>query len=253
MCGTCGCSSNSVAPAQKSEQLNHTNIDSQSRLVQVEQDIFKRNNHIAAHNRQRFTNNAHTSINLVSSPGSGKTTLLLHTLEQLKHDYPLGVIEGDQHTTLDADRIKETGIPVQQINTGKGCHLEADRVAAAYEQLALQPYGLLFIENVGNLVCPAHFDLGEHFRVVILSVTEGDNKPLKYPDIFHQADLLIINKTDLLPYVDFDVAQCIDNARKIQPHIESIDLSCRSGDNLQRWYQWLTSKIAKLDTPTPVA
>ncbi len=242
MCGTCGCSSKSVA------SITGTNTDSQARLVQVEQDILKRNNHIAEHNRQLFRHHQHTVINLVSSPGSGKTTLLVETLKQLQTEYPIGVIEGDQQTSLDADRIKETGVPVVQINTGKGCHLEADRVQLAYEQLALPDSGLLFIENVGNLVCPAHFDLGEQHRVVIISVTEGDTKPLKYPDIFHQADLLILNKIDLLPYVDFDVAQCIDNARRIQPNIDCLQLSCRSGDNLQRWYQWLTSKVTSLET-----
>jgi hydrogenase nickel incorporation protein HypB len=178
-------------------------------------------------------------LNLLSSPGSGKTSLLIQTIEQLKNSQAVAVIEGDQQTSRDAERIRATGVPALQLNTGKGCHLDAPMVGHAVEQLQPASNGILFIENVGNLVCPAGFDLGEARKVVILSVTEGEDKPLKYPDMFHAADLLLLNKIDLLPHLDFDLQQCIANARRINPGIEIIQLSARSGEGINDWLAWL--------------
>jgi hydrogenase nickel incorporation protein HypB len=180
---------------------------------------------------------------LVSSPGSGKTAILERTLASIRQKIPCAVIEGDQQTQQDALRIAETGAPVVQINTGKGCHLDADMVHKALKQLKPQEYSLLFIENVGNLVCPAMFDLGEQARVVVASVTEGDDKPLKYPDMFHSAHLCIINKTDLLPYVPFSVNRFKENARSVNHHLSFIELSALKNDGMQAWYHWLQHKV----------
>ena len=212
---------------------------SQAKLVQVEQDILAKNNGYADANRSVLKQRSILALNLVSSPGSGKTTLLVKTIEQLKDRYPLAVIEGDQQTSFDADRIRATGIAALQINTGKGCHLDAHMVGHAMEQLALPDGGLLFIENVGNLVCPAAFDLGEAHKVAILSVTEGEDKPLKYPDMFHAASLMLLNKIDLLPYVDFDVDRSIEYARRVNPHIQVIRLSAKTGEGMAQWLDWL--------------
>lgn len=179
------------------------------------------------------------ALNLVSSPGSGKTTLLCKTIEALAGRLPVAVIEGDQQTSNDADRIRATGAPAVQVNTGKGCHLDADMVAKACERLALADDSVLFIENVGNLVCPAAFDLGEAAKVAILSVTEGEDKPLKYPDMFAAAGLMILNKVDLLPHLDFDVEACIANARKVNPDIAVLKLSARSGEGMEDWLSWI--------------
>lgn len=219
---------------------------SQARMVQIEQDILGKNNAYAAQNRDYFQAHGLLVLNLVSSPGSGKTSLLTKTLDALQGDMPLAVIEGDQQTSQDADRIRATGAPAIQINTGKGCHLDAHMVGHALESLELADYGLLFIENVGNLVCPAAFDLGEASKVVILSVTEGDDKPLKYPDMFAAADLLVLNKTDLLPHVDFDVERCLDYARRINPDIESLQVSARSGEGMDTWLAWLKQRRQQL-------
>ena len=178
------------------------------------------------------------ALNLVSSPGSGKTTLLTRSIEDMKAQTNIAVIEGDQQTANDAERIRETGVPAIQVNTGKGCHLDGHMVGHAFEHLDLEN-GVLFIENVGNLVCPAGFDLGEAHKVVILSVTEGEDKPLKYPDIFHTSDLMLLTKTDLLPYLDFDVEKCMDYARRINPRIKILQVSAKSGDGLQSWYDWV--------------
>ena len=183
-------------------------------------------------------------MNLVSSPGSGKTTLLERTLTDLKEQYAFAVIEGDQQTTNDADRIHATGTKVTQINTGKGCHLDAHMVLHAMQGMKLQDHSVLFIENVGNLVCPAMFDLGEKERIVIISVTEGDDKPLKYPDMFNSSTLCIINKTDLLPYVPFNIEKAKANARKVNPSLSIIELSCTSGQGLNEWYDWIHSKVS---------
>jgi hydrogenase nickel incorporation protein HypB len=216
---------------------------SQSRMVQIEQDILGKNNLYAAENRGYFKAKGVLALNLVSSPGSGKTSLLTRSITDLKEIHPIAVIEGDQQTANDADRIRETGVPALQINTGKGCHLDAHMIGHAVEGLELKENSLLFIENVGNLVCPAAFDLGEAHKVAILSVTEGEDKPLKYPDMFHAADLMILNKTDLLPYLDFDVQKCIDFARRVNPEIEVLQLSARSGEGLEQWYAWINDRM----------
>lgn len=221
---------------------------SQARMVQIEQDILGKNNQYAAANRDYFTQHGILALNLVSSPGSGKTTLLTATLEQLKAQWqdqvPLAVIEGDQQTSHDAERIRATGIPALQINTGKGCHLDAHMVGHALEALPLAAGGILFIENVGNLVCPAAFDLGEAHKVVILSVTEGEDKPLKYPDMFHAADVMILNKIDLLPYLRFDVKQCEAYARRVNPRIQILHVSATSGAGMPAWLAWLQQQIS---------
>jgi hydrogenase nickel incorporation protein HypB len=212
---------------------------SQARMVQIEQDILGKNNQYAARNRQHFAQHAILALNLVSSPGSGKTTLLTETLTRLKGKLPLAVVEGDQQTSNDADRIRATGVPALQINTGKGCHLDAHMVGHALESLPVDDGGILFIENVGNLVCPAAFDLGEAHKVAILSVTEGEDKPIKYPDMFHAADVMILNKIDLLPYLRFDVAKCEEYARRVNPNIQILHVSATSGEGMEGWIDWL--------------
>ncbi|MEO9528071.1 hydrogenase nickel incorporation protein HypB [Roseibium sp.] len=212
---------------------------SQSRLIRLEADILDKNRSYADRNRALLAGKGVLALNLVSSPGSGKTMLLVETLKQLAGRIPAAVIEGDQQTSNDADRIRETGAPALQINTGKGCHLDAHMVGHALEKLSLERQSILFIENVGNLVCPAGFDLGEACKVVILSVTEGEDKPLKYPDIFARADLMILTKTDLLPHVDFSVAAAVANARRINRKIQVLQLSARTGEGMDGWLAWL--------------
>ena len=213
----------------------------QRQLIAIEMDVLAKNNALAAHNREHFDEAAQLVLNLVSSPGSGKTTLLCETLRQLADKRPCAVIEGDQQTSRDADRIRATGVPAVQINTGKGCHLDAKMVHDACHQLPANEGGILFIENVGNLVCPASFDLGEKYKVAILSVTEGEEKPLKYPDMFAAAQLMVINKIDLLPYVSFDVARCIENAKRVNPYIQVIQVSATTGEGMDAWLNWLAS------------
>lgn len=213
----------------------------QRQLIAIEMDVLAKNNALAVHNRDHFEATCQLVLNLVSSPGSGKTTLLCETLRRLEGQRPCAVIEGDQQTSSDADRIRATGVPAIQINTGKGCHLDAKMVHDAYHQLPVQEGGILFIENVGNLVCPASFDLGEKYKVAILSVTEGEEKPLKYPDMFAAAQLMIINKTDLLPHVRFDVERCIENAKRVNPYIQVIQLSATTGEGMDAWLNWLAS------------
>lgn len=224
---------------------------SQSRMVQIEQDILSKNDRYAAANRIYLADHGILALNLVSSPGSGKTSLLTRTLEELGGELPCAVIEGDQQTSNDAERIRATGAKAVQINTGKGCHLDGHMVGHALQSLAPEDASVLFIENVGNLVCPAAFDLGEAHKVVILSVTEGEDKPIKYPDMFHAADLMILNKVDLLPYLSFDTEQCIDYARRVNPSIKVLQLSAVSGEGLESWYQWirLTRRLALLGHP----
>lgn len=212
---------------------------SQARMVKVEQDILGKNNEYANANRALFSSKGMLTLNLVSSPGSGKTTLLTRTLQDLKDELPLAVIEGDQETSQDADRIRATGVPAIQINTGKGCHLDAHQIGHAVEHLSPQDTSVLMIENVGNLVCPAAFDLGEAHKVAILSVTEGEDKPIKYPDMFHAADLLLLNKIDLLPYLQFDVDKCIEYARRVNPGIQILQVSATTGEGMADWYQWI--------------
>ena len=205
---------------------------SQARMVQIEEDILGKNNQYAAANRRLFGEQGILALNLVSSPGSGKTTLLARTIDDLKGELKLAVIEGDQQTANDAERIRETGVKALQINTGKGCHLDAHMVGHALETLKPEAGSVLFIENVGNLVCPAAFDLGEAHKVAILSVTEGEDKPIKYPDMFHAADLMLLNKIDLLPYVQFDVDKCIEYARRVNPGIKVLKVSATSGEGM---------------------
>jgi hydrogenase nickel incorporation protein HypB len=207
--------------------------------VQIEEEILGKNNQYAAANRHWFAERGILALNLVSSPGSGKTSLLTRTIEELKGELELAVIEGDQQTSNDAERIRATGVRALQINTGKGCHLDAHMVGHALEDLQPGQGSVLFIENVGNLVCPAAFDLGEAHKVAILSVTEGEDKPLKYPDMFHVADLLLLNKIDLLPYVAFDVERCLTYARRVNPRIKVLRVSATSGEGMPAWYQWL--------------
>ncbi len=224
---------------------------SQSRMVEIEKNILSKNDAYADDNRRAFFDHCIFALNLVSSPGSGKTSLLVETVKRLEGKMPVAVIEGDQQTTADAERIRATGVPAIQINTGKGCHLDAHMVGHAFEDLPLVSGGVLFIENVGNLVCPAAFDLGEAHKVVILSVTEGEDKPLKYPDMFAAADLMILNKVDLLPHLDFDVAATIANARKINPRIRVLQVSARTGAGLDEWIAWLTAARTLALTGSP--
>jgi hydrogenase nickel incorporation protein HypB len=214
---------------------------SQARMVQIEQDVLSKNNQYAAANRSYFRAHGILALNLVSSPGSGKTTLLARTIDDLKAEHAIAVIEGDQQTTNDAERIRATGARALQINTGKGCHLDGHMVGHALESLQPADGSLLFIENVGNLVCPAAFDLGEAHKVAILSVTEGEDKPLKYPDMFHAADLVLLNKIDLLPYLNFDMARCIAYAQQVNPRIRVLQLSATTGEGMQAWYQWIAA------------
>lgn len=213
-----------------------------ARLVRIEQDLLAYNQGFADANRRSFEARGILALNLVSSPGSGKTSLLVRTLEALREEMPLAVIEGDQQTSRDADRIRATGVPAIQVNTGKGCHLDAHMVGHALDSLALPEGSVLFVENVGNLVCPAGFDLGEAHKVVVLSVTEGEDKPLKYPNMFAAADLLLLNKIDLLPYLDFDVEQCLEYARRANPDLAILQLSVRSGAGLDGWLDWLRAE-----------
>ncbi|MBL8566855.1 MAG: hydrogenase nickel incorporation protein HypB [Hyphomicrobiaceae bacterium] len=212
---------------------------SQTRLIKIETDILAKNKAYANANRERLGQLGIVALNLLSSPGSGKTTLLVKTIEAMKATRDVAVIEGDQQTDADAARIRETGAPAIQINTGKGCHLDAHMVGHALDELAPQRGSVLFIENVGNLVCPAAFDLGEAHRVVILSVTEGEDKPLKYPDMFASADLVVVNKTDLLPHLDFNVEQAIANVRKVNAGVKVMKVSARTGDGLGSFVSWI--------------
>jgi len=217
----------------------HTHGSDQTRRVKVERDILSMNNAYAEENRSYFTGHGIFTLNLVSSPGSGKTTLLVKTIEALNGSLPLAVIEGDQQTDNDAARIRATGAPALQINTGKGCHLDAHMVGHAVQQLGPEDDSLLLIENVGNLVCPASFDLGEAHKVVILSVTEGEDKPLKYPDMFRAADLMLLNKCDLLPYLTFDADLAIEYARRVNPKLQVIRISATSGEGMEEWLEWI--------------
>lgn len=219
-------------------------------LLMLERDVLQKNNLIAERNRGYFEARRITAFNLMSSPGSGKTTLLEATIRNLVGDVPVCVIEGDQQTMRDADRIAALGVEVIQVNTGKGCHLDSDMVHRALHQLDPREGTCLFIENVGNLVCPALFDLGESLRVVIMSVTEGDDKPLKYPHMFHSADVCVINKTDLLPYVDFDPEKAREYALRANHHLTFFPLSARTGEGMDAWTAWIRNRMAESGSPT---
>jgi hydrogenase nickel incorporation protein HypB len=218
---------------------------SQDRIVRIERDILSKNNAYATENRHRFARTGTFVLNLVSSPGSGKTTLLCRTIEALKARMPIAVIEGDQQTSNDAERIRATGVAAVQVNTGKGCHLDAHMVGHALDGLPLERGGVLFIENVGNLVCPAAFDLGEAHKVVVLSVTEGEDKPAKYPDMFAAADLMLLTKSDLLPHLDFDVGACMAAALRVNPRLQILTLSAKTGENLEAFLAWIEARAAR--------
>ncbi|WP_420879319.1 hydrogenase nickel incorporation protein HypB [Rhodococcus sp. (in: high G+C Gram-positive bacteria)] len=220
----------------------HGHDHAPTETVTLEQKILAKNDRLAQSNREWLTTRGIAALNLMSSPGSGKTTLLERTVRELQTTCPVAVIEGDQETLLDADRIEATGCAVVQVNTGSGCHLDAEMMRGALDVLGPADDSLVFVENVGNLVCPALFDLGEQGKVVLISVTEGDDKPLKYPHIFAVADLVIVNKIDLLPYVDFDPDVCERNARSVNPDVRVINLSATSGEGLERWYGWVSDR-----------
>ncbi|PDT90871.1 hydrogenase accessory protein HypB [Bradyrhizobium sp. Y36] len=219
---------------------------SSERIIQVERDILGKNDRLAADNRARFQADAVLAFNLVSSPGAGKTSLLVRAVSELKDSFPIGVIEGDQQTSNDAERIRATGVAAIQVNTGKGCHLDAAMVGQAYDRLPWLNGGILFIENVGNLVCPAAFDLGEACKIVVFSTTEGEDKPLKYPDMFAAASLMLINKIDLAPVLDFDLAKTVEYARRVNPGIEVMTVSARTGEGFSAFYAWIRRRWAKL-------
>lgn len=214
-----------------------------SREIDLEQDILHKNNLLAERNRGYLQAKNTFAINLVSSPGSGKTTLLEATIQRLQDKSSIFVIEGDQQTTQDADRIAATGAKALQINTGKGCHLDAHMVLHAIQKLEIKDHSLLLIENVGNLVCPSMFDLGENERVVIMSVTEGEDKPIKYPDMFLSSSVCIFNKTDLLPYLDFDLEKARDYARRVNPNLSFFEISATKGDGMDQWLGWIHDKM----------
>ena len=216
---------------------------SQSRMVQIEQDILAKNNSYAHANRTWLDERGIFALNLVSSPGSGKTTLLVKTIEALKDRFAITVVEGDQQTSNDAERIRATGVPALQINTGKGCHLDAHMVGHALQRLQPADESLFLIENVGNLVCPAAFDLGEQHKVAILSVTEGEDKPLKYPDMFRAADVMLLNKCDLLPYLEFNADLAEENARRVNPNLTVLRVSATSGDGMAAWLRWIEAGL----------
>ncbi|BDG01377.1 hydrogenase nickel incorporation protein HypB [Anaeromyxobacter oryzae] len=260
MCATCGCSGTAGAEHGAGDEHAHVaphvhphghehapgapwRAAASPRLLRLEQEVLGKNDRIAAENRAWLATKRVTALNLVSSPGAGKTTLLERTLRALAGEVPISVVEGDQETPLDAERIRATGCPVVQINTGRGCHLDAAMIADALRRLAPPAGSLLFVENVGNLVCPALFDLGERAKVVIASTPEGEEKPLKYPHMFRASALMLLNKVDLVPHVGFDVARCLANARQVNPRLEAIPISATRGDGLDAWLAWLRTRL----------
>ncbi len=275
MCGTCGCGEDDHITYRKPGEHNiihshshehgdlthvhphththdhahdhshdHNHDHSHTHTVNLERNILSKNELSAERNRGYFEGKGILALNLVSSPGSGKTTLLEKTIIKMKSNSPMAVIEGDQQTLNDANRIEKTGVPVIQINTGNGCHLDALMVNKAMKQLELKQNSILFIENVGNLVCPSLFDLGETKRVVIISTTEGEDKPAKYPTMFETAHLCVINKTDLSPYVDFDEEKLKSTALMVNPNLEFISLSAKTEQGLENWVKWLNDQTA---------
>ena len=259
MCETCGCSDAGGVrvgiPGQRvagggndhdhphdADHADHAHVHhhpAETRTITLEQNVLAKNDALAAANRSWLAARGIAAVNLMSSPGAGKTSLLERTIRESAGRRAMSVVEGDQETLFDAERIKATGAPVVQINTGAGCHLDADMLRRGLDALHPAAGSLLFVENVGNLVCPALFDLGESAKVVIISVTEGDDKPLKYPHMFAAADLVVVNKTDLLPYVDFDLARCTKDARSVNPGVEMVALSVRTGEGMSDWTAWL--------------
>ena len=220
--------------------------DKEKKIVQLEERVMTANEKVAAVVRKEFEAHKQLAINLMSSPGSGKTTLLCETCNRLKDRFPVYVIEGDQQTENDADRIRRTGVPACQVNTGECCHLEAQMIKDACAKLKPAEHSVIFIENVGNLVCPAEFDIGEAHKVVVLSVTEGEDKPLKYPYMFLACDLMLLTKTDLLPYVDFNVEKCFEYARRVNPNIRCLILSSKTGEGFDEWTSWIEKELSAL-------
>jgi len=269
MCGTCGCGEDSVSIKKPGEETSnsistnhehnhdhdhhhdhthghthdHTHHHEHSKEIKLEVDVLQKNNLLAMKNRGYFEAKNILTLNLVSSPGSGKTSLLERTIKEMQNKLPLYVIEGDQQTMNDANRIEAAGAPVVQVNTGNGCHLDADMISKAVHKLDPKNNSILVIENVGNLVCPSMFDLGETKRVVIISVTEGEDKPIKYPNMFHTSDICIINKMDLLPYVDFDVEKAKTYALQVNHHLKFIELSVKSGEGMEAWYELIKTLV----------
>ena len=250
MCTTCGCGQADLRLDGRAHNHAHGQDHAHGhahpghRRVSLEQSLLAKNDAFAAGNRQRLAERCILALNLVSSPGSGKTTLLEQTILRLQGRIPVSVIEGDQQTSQDADRIRATGAPALQINTGKGCHLDAHMVGHALDHLDPAAGSVVMIENVGNLVCPAAFDLGEACKVVILSVTEGEDKPLKYPDMFAAAGLMLLSKVDLLPHLRFDAEQCIAHARRIRPDLQVLRVSAQTGEGLEAWIGWIEARRA---------
>lgn len=245
MCTTCGCETeHNHHEHHHHDQHEHGqhNHDTRTKIV-IEEDILAKNNRLASFNRSFFKEKGVFVLNLVSSPGSGKTSLLVRMLNDLSGTVPCAVIEGDQQTDNDARRIAATGVPVRQINTGSGCHLDAHQIMHGTEAFDMDKLDLLMIENVGNLVCPAAFDLGEHHKVVVLSVTEGEDKPLKYPQMFHNSTVMLLNKIDLLPHLDFDIEQCKEFARRVSPGITIFEVSATTGEGMDKWYIWLKQQL----------
>ena len=258
MCDTCGCGQGEPTILKPGEEYTHTHDHphdhghdhshdhthghGRSRKLEIEQDVLGKNNLIAERNRGYFEAKNILALNLVSSPGSGKTSLLERTIKEIGDRLSFYIIEGDQQTMNDANRIAEAGAPVVQVNTGEGCHLDADMVNRALKKLEVAEKAVLMIENVGNLICPALFDLGESSRVVIISTTEGEDKPLKYPYMFRSSNLCLINKTDLLPYLDFDVGKAKEYALQINPELKFIELSVKTGEGMESWYDWLAGQ-----------
>jgi len=274
MCESCGCGSDEVRIEGGAGEHLHVHADGtmhshahphehghehphehhgDARRVAVERDLLAKNDQLAAANRAAFAAHGIFALNFVSSPGSGKTTLLVRTIEALRGRVPIAVIEGDQQTSLDAERIRAAGARAVQVNTGSGCHLDAAMVGEAARRLAPIEDGLLLIENVGNLVCPAAFDLGEAYKVLVLSLTEGEDKPLKYPDMFRRARLLLMNKIDLAPHLDFDLERCEQNARRVNPALELLRVSARSGQGFDAWLAWLEAGLARARSAPRIA
>jgi hydrogenase nickel incorporation protein HypB len=253
MCATCGCGDDgaTVTLAGHGHPHDHTHPHDHhehphTETISLEQRVLAKNDALAEQNRQWLAQRGILAFNITSSPGAGKTTLLERTIRHLGSQRQVSVIEGDQETLLDADRIAATGARAVQVNTGAGCHLDAEMIARALHTLAPERDSLLFIENVGNLVCPALFDLGEHSKVVVISVTEGTDKPLKYPHMFAAAGLVLINKVDLLPYVDFDLDLCARHARSVNPNVEIVPVSATKGDGMDVWLQWIDARATEL-------
>jgi len=222
---------------------DHTHSHHQFKEIDLEKEILHKNYLLAERNKGYFEAKNIFAINLVSSPGSGKTSLLERTIADLKNEISFNVIEGDQQTTNDADRIAALNVPVIQINTGKGCHLDSEMIAKAVKELSPKDSSLMMIENVGNLVCPSMFDLGENIRVVIISITEGEDKPIKYPDMFYGSQVCIINKIDLLPYLKFDIEKLKDYAKKVNPNLEFFEVSAYTGQGMESWYTFLKKSL----------